>query len=297
MQYFCNPNPIRRLLAIELFCLMSFAALASEPLIEKDKSIYHLLNPTPHERMRELSTDRPDKTESPYTVDAGHFQVEMDLVNYSYDRYNSSHVDIRAESFSFATANFKVGLCNNVDFQMIVPTFNTTRTDDRSIRNIRKNSGFGEVTARTKINFWGNEGGPTAFGVMPFVKFPTAQSDLGNGAYEGGIIFPFAVHLPQEWQMGLMTEFDFNKDESGGGHHAEFINSITFSHQLIGDLDGYAEFFSSVAATSAKDWVGTIDVGLVYALTENVQLDAGINFGITRAAEDINPFMGITIRF
>jgi hypothetical protein len=31
--------------------------------------------------MRELSADRPDKTDCPFTVDAGHFQVEMDFAN------------------------------------------------------------------------------------------------------------------------------------------------------------------------------------------------------------------------
>ena len=46
-----------------------------------DKSHYHLFNPTPRELMREFNTDRPDKTESPYTVDAGHFQFEMDVLN------------------------------------------------------------------------------------------------------------------------------------------------------------------------------------------------------------------------
>jgi hypothetical protein len=34
--------------------------------------------------LREMSTDRPDKTESPYTVDAGHFQFEADLVSFGY---------------------------------------------------------------------------------------------------------------------------------------------------------------------------------------------------------------------
>ena len=43
-----------------------------------DKSIYTLFHPTPREWMREMSTDRPDQTESPNTVDAGHFQVELD---------------------------------------------------------------------------------------------------------------------------------------------------------------------------------------------------------------------------
>ena len=41
-----------------------------------DKSDYTLFNPTPRDRLREMSTDRPDKTESPFTVDAGHFQIE-----------------------------------------------------------------------------------------------------------------------------------------------------------------------------------------------------------------------------
>jgi hypothetical protein len=41
-----------------------------------DKSGYHLFRPTPRELMRELSTDRPDQTESAYTVDAGHVQLE-----------------------------------------------------------------------------------------------------------------------------------------------------------------------------------------------------------------------------
>ena len=40
---------------------------------------YHLFAPVPRSAMRPLSTDRPDTTESPYTVDAGHFQMEMDV--------------------------------------------------------------------------------------------------------------------------------------------------------------------------------------------------------------------------
>jgi hypothetical protein len=31
--------------------------------------------------MREINTDPSDKTERPYTVDAGHFQIEMDVLN------------------------------------------------------------------------------------------------------------------------------------------------------------------------------------------------------------------------
>jgi hypothetical protein len=49
------------------------------------KGQYNIFNPTPVDSMRELSPDRPDKTESPYTVDAGHLQLEMDFANCTWD--------------------------------------------------------------------------------------------------------------------------------------------------------------------------------------------------------------------
>ena len=76
--------------------LAAVLAPAGEKPAAPGKSTCHLFNPTPREAMRELSTDRPDQTESPFTVDAGHVQVEMDLATFTYDRYNSLRADVRA---------------------------------------------------------------------------------------------------------------------------------------------------------------------------------------------------------
>ena len=58
-----------------------------------EKSQYHLLNPTPRDRMRPMSPDRPDRTEGPYTVDAGHFKLEMDLLQYMRDREKGTRIE------------------------------------------------------------------------------------------------------------------------------------------------------------------------------------------------------------
>ncbi len=262
-----------------------------------DKSSYHLFKPVPRELMREMSTDRPDKTESAYTVDAGHFQVEADLLNYSYDRHNTARDHTVSESLAIAPFNFKIGLCNNSDLQFVVPTYNIARMRDRRTRARETENGFGDFIVRNKINLWGNDAGTTAFALMPYVKFPTASKNLGNDAYEGGLIAPLAVALPAGWGMGLMTQVDFNEDGDGSGHHPEFVNTVTFSHDIVGSLAGYVEFFSSVSTDDDADWVGTVDVGLTYGLTENIQLDAGVNIGVTRSADDWNPFVGISWRF
>ena len=129
------------------------------------------------------------------------------------------------------------------------------------------------------------------------MKWPTAQDQLGNGAVEGGFIVSLAVKLPRGWSVGLMTQCDFRRDSTGSGHHPELIQSVTFGHRIIGKLEGYAEFFSAVSTERDSPWVGTADFGLTYGLTENLQLDAGVAVGVTRSADDMNLFLGVSFRF
>ena len=259
-----------------------------------DKSQYHLLNPTPREEMRDMSTDRPDKTESPYTVDAGHYQIEMSFADYTYDHRNLEHSDERIDNFSVAPINLKVGLLNNVDIQLIIAPYIRERSAGDEEKEVK--SGFGDIQSRLKVNLWGNDEGSTAFAVMPFIKFPTSTGMLGNDAVEGGIIIPLAVSLPADWGLGLMTEFDFNRN-SEKDYYTDFINTITLDHDIVGHLDGYVEFFSSVNCEDDSPWVGTVDVGLTFAVSENIQLDSGVNIGVTRSADDFNPFWGCSIRY
>lgn len=151
-----------------------------------DKSSFTLFNPTPRELMRDMSTDRPDTTESPYTVDAGHFQVEVSFVDFSYDRNNEDSQTAR--SLSVSPTLLKIGLLNNVDLQVGIDPYTRERTIDRATDASETISGFGDTIARMKVNLWGNDGGETAFAIMPFVKFPTADTDLGNGNVEGGFV-------------------------------------------------------------------------------------------------------------
>ena len=124
----------------------------------------------------------------------------------------------------------------------------------------------------------------------------TNQDGLGHTSVEGGVIFPFAVELPWAFRMGLMTEFDFVRDPDRRRHHTEFVNSITFARDIVHALGGYVEFFSETSSRGGP-WVGTVDVGLTYGITEDIQIDAGVNVGVTRAAEDVNPFVGLSVRF
>lgn len=277
---------------------LAAAARAQEPAAPPpDKSRYDLFNPTPPELMREMSTDRPDKTESPYTVDAGHVQVEIDLVSYGYDRYNLDRTDQRVQTLAIGVVNWKLGVTNDLDVQLITESFLWQRAEDFDADAADEESGYGDTILRAKWNLWGNDGGTTAFALMPFLKLPTNEGDLGNDDYEGGLILPLAIDLGNEWSMGVMSEFDVVRDADDDGYDLVLVQTATLSRPIAGDLGGYVEFFAAVNPKESAQWVGTVDVGFTYAISPNVQLDGGVNIGVTRAAEDWNPFVGLTVRF
>ena len=142
-----------------------------------------------------------------------------------------------------------------------------------------------------------NDTGSTAMAIMPAVKLPTSEDALGNHSVEGSLIIPFAVQLPLGWDAGLMAQFDIARDVSGGGYHPEFIQTVTLGHDIVGKLGGYVEFFSLAGTERNSHWIYGVDAGLTYSLTADIQLDAGVNVGLTREAEDVHPFVGLSIRF
>jgi hypothetical protein len=260
--------------------------------VPPDKSGYNLLNPVPENLMRDLSPDRPDVTESAYTVDAGHYQLEMDFANFTYNKTDGT----TTKAWDVGDFNFKAGLLNNVDVQFVYDNYLNVQTKDNSGKSTTQ-SGFGDFTTRLKINLWGDDGGKTAFALLPFVKFPTSTDNLGNNAVEGGVVFPLAVSLPHDFDLSLETAASFMKNAGNGGYHEEFIASASVDHRIIGKLSGFLEFLSNFTTESHAGWVGTVDTGLEYLVTKNIQLDCDCYFGVTRAAADFNPFAGITVRF
>ncbi len=281
-------------LSAAALALLPLWSLAADPAAAVDKSAYTLFNRTPESQLRELTTDRPDVTESPYTVDAGWWQLEMDLVAHTRDHNLSDGADIKSSALSFATVNLKVGLTSRIDLQTVFATYNRLSVRDRVAGTRQDSSGFGDVTSRLKINFWGNDGGESAFGLMPFVKWPTSQHGLGNNSLEGGLIVPYAHSLPHGWDLGTMTEFDVVRNDTDNGYLFEWVNTVTAGHALTGNTGCYVELATTL--THGAD-IATFDFGVTYTIGKNLQLDLGANVGLTHAADDLNVFAGLSVRF
>jgi hypothetical protein len=239
--------------------------------------------------LREMRTDRPDATESPYTVDAGHVQVEADFVSHS----RSDEAGEQVRETSVGSFNLRFGVSDRMELGLFVTpwTRQVVRVDSGS-SHIEK--GFGDVVIRGKLNFWGNDEGSSAVGLIADVSLPTASDGLGSSGTEGALIIPLDVELAPGWGLGAMSGVEFRRDDEGSGYDAVVITTVTVGHDLTEKLGAFVELTS--AAGDGRH-VATLDVGGTLQVNPDLQFDVGANIGISSAAPDLELFAGFARRF
>lgn len=326
-------NAIRALTAASF--MVATAAFAAHPEASThtgkgtapvDKSGYHLFNPTPREHMRVMNPDIPMRTQSPYTVDAGHLQFEIEAFSYSEGKEHGAEFD----AWEFGVANIKLGLTNWLDFEVIIPSYERHRVKaahgeaaeeehhaekvdphhaeghavkkahakethgEKTHGSTHVTEGFGDMTLRLKFNLWGNDSGHTALGLIPYATLPTSSH---SDEVEPGIVIPFAATLPGHTHLRVMSRVHFAHDAESGGRHVEWINSASVARQIVGGLEGYAEVWTRASDSSEHDFLATAGGGFIYAVNDDLHLDAGVHLGLNKAAPDVQVAVGMSIRF
>jgi len=271
-----------------LTCCMLFLTLTLFAQEKKSKS-YNLFRPVPKAELREMETERPDVTESPITLDAGHFQYESDL--FRLEREPGE--DAQTNTYLFNQANLKLGLTHSTAVQLVVQSFVYQREKSIDDGTIARSHGFGDLTLRIKQNFLGNDKGDFAIAVIPYLKFPTSHVEEEN-RYEGGLIIPMSLKLPREWNVGMQIEVDRLQDTEGAGLHTEILQSFTIGHSLMDHVTGIAETYYRYDL-SHHHWGNFLNAALQVELAKDVKLDGGLNYGIQHDAMK-SYFLGLSFR-
>jgi hypothetical protein len=266
----------------------------------EDKSQYTLFNPTPEYLMRKLTTDRPHTSENPFTVDAGHVQIETGLFGYALSRPDLEGTI--TEDFSVVETNIRIGLTNYAEIDLILQPYGVVNTRPLDPSTAFRNSGIGGLQIRAKINLWGNdtygEPGSTALALLPFVSLPTDPSNGVSPTFvEEGLVGFFEVQLSHIFSLELNDGVLYLRDGGVSTHHAEFLTTANLEAEWTETFGTYYEVVAQLGGDNPLGDIVFVGTGFVYLLNENAQLDGGVNLGVTPAAARINPFVGISMRF
>ncbi len=266
-----------------------------------DKSQYNLFNPTPDNLLREFETSRPDQTTGPHTVDAGHFYLELGLFENSLNlgqTRTSSWVPLQG-------THFRAGLTNTIELELIYDGF--TNQNSQAVpatggnRTDKTINGSGNLTVRMRFNVFGDDGGtPFVFAIIPQVNVPTATERIAPEHFEGSVILPVSFKLPAGFSTIVHAQPGSTRNPDNTKSVFEFISGATLYHNLFRKQDRvqlYLEYFDTLVTGVDSTLAQQVDVGVRWRPIENLQFDAGCNFGVSKDAPDYQWFSGVSTRF
>ncbi|MBN8784374.1 MAG: hypothetical protein ABS85_09075 [Sphingobacteriales bacterium SCN 48-20] len=260
-----------------LTCCSAPALAQRDSSTDRLKNRFSVFHPVPKALMRkEMETDRPDITESPVTVDAGHFQFEADLVKFKRSRDGGSG----NRQMLVAPLTAKLGLTNSIDFQVAVETFrHEVKTEEGNAP--QRYDACGSVTLRLKRNFCGNDDGKFAVAALPYIKLP-ADKHFEHHLVEGGMIIPMRWKLSEKWTLGVQEEVDYVADDRE--YDWQLLQSVAADYQLTKSLKGMIETYATYGIREHR-MENYINLALQLSVLKNLAVDIGSIQGFQKNAE------------
>jgi hypothetical protein len=241
---------------------------------------------------RPICPDRPSKSTGPCTVPGGKWQIETGLVDWSRDKADGVTTDTAA----WGNTAIKYGIARHVDVELWLTPLETLSVRGGGVHDRR--SSFGDTVLRVKYDITQDDA-PVQVALDAFVKVPTPSHQLGNGKLEGGLLVPIQVAIGKSpFTLSLGPELDWLADQGGRGHHAAMIQladvgwqasrKLTFATELWRQWD-----WDPSGTARQASWDGSV----AYLVSNDLQLDAGANFGLNRQTPDLELYTGVSVRF
>ena len=239
-----------------------------------------------------ICADRPGKATSACTVPLGRWQIESDFLDWTLQKSGGE----RDTSLLIGEMTIKYGLTGSADLELDLTPWQRATSSGSGFHDSAV--GIGDISLVYKQRLTSADA-PVQAIVMPFIKAPTAKHSLGNGKWEGGVLFPISYAIPKTpLSLGATPELDWVADADGHGHHGAMAQVVDLGWQASSKINLSAEIWGS------WDWdpAGTTrqysaDGSVAYLLSNDLQLDAGANFGLNRETPDVELYTGISVRF
>lgn len=239
-----------------------------------------------------ICADRPGKATATCTAPAGRWQVETGLADWSLQKDGGE----RDTSLAIGETTLKYGLTGRSDIEVDVTPWQRVTSRATGLRESA--SGIGDLSVLYKQRLTSDDA-PVQVSALPFVKVPTAKHSLGNGKWEGGLLIPVSFAVGKSpLSIGLTSEVDWAADADGRGHHAAMAQVVSLGWQVTDKLNLSGELWGQ------WDWdpAGTMrqasaDGAVAYLVNKNLQLDAGVDFGLNRATPDVEIYAGVAQLF
>lgn len=222
-----------------------------------------------------IQTDRPDQTETPFTVPKNHFQMEN---GFSFEQ-----TDHMTQSFTQPSSLLKYGLNDHFEVGLVME-FVTIKSD-------KVTSGLKPVTVRFKERITDEKGIIPSTSFIGYLTIPNFATDnLKVTYFAPAFRFTMQHTLSEKFSLG----YNLGAEWDGESPVPVFIYTLETGYSISDKVGAYVEIYGFVSQELQADH--RFDCGLSYLLRPNVLFDISGGVGITDNSPDYYLALGFSFR-
>lgn len=232
----------------------------------------------------DISTDRPDQSESPYLMDKGYFQMEAGITSENDEPVK----DFKTNTLSAPSILLRYGIAKNVELRGGIEVLNSKTTISG---NSVSQSGMSPIMVGTKIKLFTEKGSAPETSLLLSIFLPFKDNSAFQSDYIG-TEFRFAMtnNLTKRFSLSYNIGGEFGSGAPG----ATGLYTISLGASLVNKLSGFVELYGFMPQKFSPDH--RFDAGLTYLILKNVQVDAAFGFGISERSPDFFVGGGVSVR-
>ena len=239
-----------------------------------------------------IETDRPDFTEASTTVGLGHVQLETGYT-FTYDDDGTRTL----YEHSSPEALLRIGMLAEwfemrIGWNYLIDRVHTAGGRDTV-------DGAEDLYLGIKLALTEQEGWLPEMVLLPQMTVPTGARAFTQNEVMPGLSWLYGWDFCEEYSLGGSTQAN-RAQEGSGNFYTELAQSITASKDLTEKLSGYFEwfaFFPHGAADADTRPEHYLNTGLAWGVTNDLQFDARVGWGLNDAADDLFTGVGMSVRF
>jgi hypothetical protein len=228
------------------------------------------------EEQGKLDADRPDQSQGPGVVPGGTVQFEA---GYLYQKRSQL-----VKTHAYPTALLRVGILEGMELR-IQGALKDSIVENGTQRKVR---GYGPISVGTKVRLWEASGWRPEAALMAMVALPIASEVFRPDNPEP----QFNLGLMNELSEKMNLTYNLGYGWTGGDPSPSYGANIT--RELTDRLTLYIEAFGSKQKGEPAEHQG--DVGLLYLLLPNLQLDVAAGRRLSKAAPHSFITTGLAVR-
>ena len=228
-----------------------------------------------------MVTDRPDETESPFSVTPGYFQLEMGWGYVNADRDGS-----KRQTHQVPGTLVRIGTVRGLEARLGFAGWRHREVADST--GAETNSGVGPLRLGAKYQFNEGEGWIPTLALLGALVLPTAAEGLGPERVDPTFRVAAAHDASSVVGIGYNVGLRWLSVEAVTGETStqlEGIYSLAFGFALTRWLGAFAEAFGALALSDDAVSVASFDGGFTLLVRNNLQLDARGGVGLNKDAD------------